>query len=190
MPEVWIIILFHQLLFQAMFVTKNIILYMRIGKQIRGDNKEATISIIFFTLFIGVSVGISILNNSFGKAHLLNDFLAMVIGLVILILNLFISLASLISMKDSWRIGVLENQKTELVTSGIYRFTRNAYFVSYLLMFVAYTVLLQNVILLGLSVLGFVFIHKMIIKEEIYLHSVHGVTYTQYKTKVPRYLIL
>ncbi|MCP4370343.1 MAG: isoprenylcysteine carboxylmethyltransferase family protein [Deltaproteobacteria bacterium] len=93
-------------------------------------------------------------------------------------------------MKDSWRVGVLEDQKTELVTTGIYRFTRNPYFVSYFLMFAAYTVLLQNLILFGLSILGFLIVHKMIMKEEKYLYSVHGDTYEQYKTKVPRYMII
>ena len=91
---------------------------------------------------------------------------------------------------DSWRVGVLEDQKTELVTTGIYRFTRNPYFVSYFLMLAAYTVLLQNFILFGLSILGFLFVHKMIIKEEKYLYSVHGDAYVEYKTKVPRYVII
>jgi len=94
------------------------------------------------------------------------------------------------NLKDSWRVGVLEDQKTELVTTGIYRFTRNPYFVSYFLMFAAYTVLLQNFILFGLSILGFLFVPKMIMKEEKYLYSVHGDAYVEYKTKVPRYVII
>ena len=94
------------------------------------------------------------------------------------------------NLQDSWRVCVLENQKTELITSGIYRFTRNPYFVSYLLMFAAYTVLLQNLILFGLSIVGFLFVHKMIMKEEEYLYSVHADAYVQYKMKVPRYIII
>ena len=96
----------------------------------------------------------------------------------------------MIHLKDSWRVGVLEEQKTELITTGIYRFTRNPYFVSYLLTLVAYTVLLQNVILLGLSIVGFGCVHRMVMKEEAYLYSVHGDAYLQYKMKVPRYIIL
>ncbi len=190
MPETWIVILIHQLVFQGMFVTKNIILRRKIGKQIRGKNIEATISIAFFVLFIGVAVAISVLKQPFGEVQLLNGFLAMIFGLVILFLNLIVSGASLMNLKDSWRVGVLEDQKTELITSGIYRFTRNPYFVSYLLMFAAYTVLLQNLILFGLSIVGFLFVHKMIMKEEKYLYSVHGDAYLEYKMKVPRYIII
>ncbi len=190
MQNTWLIILLHQLLFQGMFVMKNIILYRKIGKQIRGKNIEATISIIFFTFFIVVAVGMSFFNQPLGSIQLLNDLLAITLGLTLLILNIVVSGASLINLKDSWRVGVLEDQKTELITTGIFRFTRNPYFVSYFLMFAAYTVLIQNLILFGLSILGFLFVHKMIIKEEKYLYSIHGDAYVQYKRKVPRYVII
>ncbi len=189
MPEKWIVILIHQLVFQGMFVVKNIITHRKTGKQIRGKNREANNSIVFFTLFISVAVWMSFLNQPFGEVQLLNGFFAMTFGSVLLFLNLIVSGASLMNLKDSWRVGVLEDQKTELVTAGIYRFSRNPYFLSYLLMFAAYTVFLQNIILFGLSISGFLFIHKMILKEEKYLYSVHGDAYVQYKMKVPRYII-
>ncbi len=190
MPETWLVILLHQLVFQGMFVMKNIILRRKTGKQIRGKNREATISIAFFVLFIGVAVGMSFLKQPYGGVQLLNSFLAMTLGLALLFLNLIVSGASLMNLKDSWRVGVLEDQKTELITTGIYRFTRNPYFVSYFLMFAAYIILLQNLILFGLSIVGFLFVHKMIMKEEQYLYSVHGDAYEQYKMKVSRYIIL
>lgn len=190
MPKTWLVILLHQLVFQGMFVMKNLILRRKIGEQIRGKNIEATILIVFFTFFIVVAIGMSFFNQPLGEIQFLNNHLAMTFGLGLLFLNLVISGASLINLKDSWRVGILEDQKTELVTTGIYRYTRNPYFVSYFLMFAAYTVLLQNLILLALSMLGFLFVHKMIIKEEKYLYSVHGDAYLQYKMKVPRYVIV
>ncbi len=190
MIKTWLIILLHQLVFQGMFVTKNVILYRKTGTQIRGKNIEATISIAFFAFFIGAAVWMSFLKQPFGKIQLLNDLLAMTLGFGLLFLNLVVSGASLMNLKDSWRVGVIEDQKTELVTTGIYRCTRNPYFVSYFLMFAAYTVLLQNSILFGLSIVGFIIVHRMIMKEEKYLYSVHGDAYIQYKARVPRYLII
>ena len=189
MPKIWIIILVHQFIFQGMFAMKNIILRKQTGKPICGKNIEATISIAFFVFFIAAAMGLSLLKQPYGEIQLLNNLIAMTLVSSLLFLNLVVSGASLIHLKDSWRVGVLENQKTELVTTGIYRFTRNPYFVSYFLMFAAYTVLLQNIVLFGLSIVGFLFVHKMILKEEQYLYSVHGAAYAQYKTKVPRYLI-
>ena len=190
MSKTWLVILSHQLIFQGMFAMKSIILHRKIGKQIRGKNIEATVSIAFFAFFVGCAVWMSFLKQPYGKVQWLNDLSAMTLGAGLLFLNLVISGASLMNLKDSWRVGVLEDQKTELVTTGIYRFTRNPYFVSYFLMFAAYTVLLQNLILFGLSIAGFLFVHKMIMKEERYLYAVHGDAYVQYKAKVPRYLII
>jgi len=184
MIETWQVIIIHQVIFQGMFMAKNTILRKKIDKQIRGYNIEANISIAFFILFIGTAIWISFLDRPFGEVHLLSRFLAMALGVIFLFV---ISAASLISLKDSWRVGVLENQKTVLITSGIYSFTRNPYFVSYFLTFIGYTILLQNLILLGLSFIGFASVHWMIKKEEKYLYSVHGDAYRQYINKVPRY---
>ena len=194
MPATWLFIVLHQIVFQGMFVLKNIVLYRKIGQQIRGKNIEATLSIVFFVLFIGAALALA-LSRDFqeqtpGEILLLNEWTAMGSGLGLIVLNLLISIFSLLHLKDSWRVGVVAGQQTQLVSSGIYRFTRNPYFVSYILMFVAYTVLLQNVILLSLSLVGFIFVHKMILKEEKYLESVHGDVYLEYKTKTPRYLFV
>ena len=190
MPETWFVILLHQFVFQGMFAAKNIVLRRKLGKKIRGRNREATVSVAFFVLFIGVAVAFSLLQQPWGVVQWLHGFLTMMVGLALLCVSLIVSGAALIHLKDSWRVGVLEEQKTELITTGIYRFTRNPYFVSYLLTLVAYTVLLQNVILLGLSIVGFGCVHRMVMKEEAYLYSVHGDAYLQYRMKVPRYIIL
>jgi protein-S-isoprenylcysteine O-methyltransferase Ste14 len=190
MLKIWVVILLHQLIFQGMFVTKNLFLHKKIDKKIRGHNIEATISILFFAFFIGIAVVMSLVQQPIGKIQFLNDVFTMVVGLGLLVLNMIISAASLMGLKDSWRVGVLEDQKTELVTTGIYNFTRNPYFLSYALMFAAYTIILQNLLLFFLSICGFWLVHYMVLKEEKYLLSTHKNTYLQYKKKVPRYLII
>jgi len=190
MTASWVIILVHLIIFQGMFITKNITLGKKINKKIRGKNIEATLAIIYFSLIIIVALIVSIFNLSFGKIQLLQDSIALISGLVLLVFSLVISGASLVNLGDSWRVGVLEDQETSLVTTGIYRFTRNPYFVSYLLMFAGYTVLLQDIILLGLSIVAFIFVHNMILKEEDYLLAAHTRDFSDYKKKVPRYLFI
>ena len=89
-----------------------------------------------------------------------------------------------------WRVGVIEEQRTALVVDGVYRLTRNPYFVAYLLMFAGYTVLLQNLLLLALWLIGFGLVHAMVRKEEAYLERVHGQAYRDYRARVPRYILL
>ena len=173
-----------------MFFTKNIYLIRKTGNQIKGKNKEVVLSTIFFVLFISVSALFAFTASTIGSFLIIDTSYSLIIGSVLISINLFIGAVSLINMKDSWRVGVLEDQKTQLIERGIYKFSRNPYFLSYIMMFIAYTVLLQNIILFGLSIIGFLFIHSMISKEEQYLLRIHRDSYIQYKKRVPRYFII
>ena len=172
-----------------MFFAKNITLRRRLGMSIRGGNREAKLSTGFFFLLILCSVLLGLFENPFGTVDLIARSTALPIALALLAVNLLIGATSLVGLGDSWRVGVLEDQQTDLVEGGIYRFSRNPYFLSYLIMFAAYTVLLQSVILLVLSSVGFAMIHAMVLKEEKHLTALHGEMYRQYQKRVPRYIL-
>lgn len=182
------IILLHQLLFQGMFAAKNLVLRRRLGQPIRGRNREANRAVAFFALFIALSLALAWTESDIGAVNLLPDVAATALCFLLLALNLAIGAASLRDLGDSWRVGVIEAQRTDLVVDGIYGATRNPYFTAYLVMFAAYTVLLQNALLLVLSCIGFGLVHAMVLKEEAYLESVHGDAYRDYRARVPRYL--
>ncbi len=190
MNDATLIILIHQALFQGCFLLKNFTLSRKLGAPVRGSNPEARRAILFFTAFILVSLLLAVGNIQFARLHLLTEAAAMVLCLLLLVLNLVFGLASLRNLGESWRVGVLEDQATDLVQDGIYRFSRNPYFVAYLLMFAAYTVLLQNLVLLALSGVGLAFIHAMILKEEKHLQNLHGQAYRDYRHRVARYLLI
>jgi protein-S-isoprenylcysteine O-methyltransferase Ste14 len=184
------IILIHQIIFQGMFFAKNIYLRRKTGNQIKGKNIEAVLSTIFFVLFIAVSTIFAFTASTIGSFLIIDTSYSFIIASVLIFINMFIGATSLINMKDSWRVGVLEDQKTQLIEHGIYKFSRNPYFLSYIIMFIAYTVLLQNIILFVLSIVGILFINSMISKEEQYLLRIHRDSYIQYKKRVPRYFII
>ena len=184
------IILIHQIIFQGMFFAKNISLRRRLEMPIRGRNREANLSVGFFALLIIISLLLSLFDAPLGTFNLINKTSALTASLTLLVVNLLVGAASLTGLRDSWRVGVLEDQQTDLIERGIYRFSRNPYFLSYLIMFAAYTVLLQNIILLILSLVGFAMIHLMVLKEEKHLTALHGDKYRQYRKRVPRYIII
>jgi len=184
--DTWLILL-HQLLFQGMFFAKNLLLQRRLGHSIRGFNPEATLSIAFFMIFIGVSLWLSLGPDTHQHTGLQGGVMQATAGLFMLA-SLGIAAASLRDLGDSWRVGVIEEQETELIERGVYRFSRNPYFLAYLLMFAAYTTLLNSALLLVLSVIGFGMIHAMILREERYLASKHAADYERYRQSVPRYL--
>tara|TARA_R110001599_G_C12276670_1_gene662585 strand:- start:6924 stop:7490 length:567 start_codon:yes stop_codon:yes gene_type:complete len=184
--DTWLILL-HQLLFQGMFFAKNLLLERRLGHPIRGFNPEANLSIAFFVLFICVALWLSLSPDTHRTTGLPSGLTQATAGLLMLT-SLGIAVASLKDLGDSWRVGVIEEQQTELIEQGVYRFSRNPYFLAYLLMFAAYTILLQSFFLLALSVIGFGLVHAMILREERYLASKHAADYKRYRQRVPRYL--
>ena len=185
-----LIIVIHQVIFQGMFFAKNIALRRRLGMPIRGKNREAAFSIAFVGLFILVSVVLGLLDAPRGTVAFLPRNAALALALALLAVNLLVGAAALIGLRDSWRVGVLEDQHTDLVEGGMYRFSRNPYVLSYLMMFAGYVVLLQNLILLVIGLIGSACFHAMVLREERHLTALHGEKYRQYQIRVPRYLII
>jgi len=188
-----IILISHLFLFESMFFVKNIMLSKKLKGSVRGKNKEASISIILFAVTILIAIT-SILSEYLNKLFipipvLSNDYLIF-LGMFLLLLNLIISFLALIQMRDSWRVGIKEDDKADLIISGIFTITRNPYFVSYIVLFLAYILLVANVLIIISSLLAFISIHKMILKEEKYLEALHGDKYLNYKKNVPRYLLI
>lgn len=188
MTGLWIIICLHQITFQAMFMTKNIMLRKKLGRPIRGNSLQVNLSILFFMGYIGLALCFSLYAAPAGTIGAQGALITVIPAFILLGTNLVISAAALIHLKDSWRVGIIKQQKNDLVTTGIYGYSRNPYFVSYIIMFLGYAVLLQNLILLGLTIAGWIAVHGMIIKEEQYLSRVHGKAYQEYRDRVPRYL--
>lgn len=52
-------------------------------------------------------------------------------GLVLGCIGDVVFLIAVITMKDSWRAGIAEDDKTEMVTSGIYKISRNPAFLGF-----------------------------------------------------------
>ena len=78
---------------------------------------------------------------------------------------------------------------TQLVSTGIFRFSRNPMYLSLLLMLIAWTVWLGNSLAwLGVIVFILVMNHCQIAREEAYLESKFGDEYRHYKQKVRRWL--
>ena len=99
-----------------------------------------------------------------------------------------IFLLSVLCMKDSWRAGIPDKDKTELVTTGIYRFSRNPAFLGFDLMYVGVLLLYGNLLTLGFSVFAIVMLHLQILQEERYLVNTFGAPYQEYCRHVFRYL--
>ena len=105
-----------------------------------------------------------------------------VVGDVVFILSVW-------TMKDSWRAGVSETDKTELVTNGIYKISRNPAFLGFDLVYVGILMMFFNWILLAVSLFAIIMFHLQIVNvEEDFLLISFGQEYVEYRKMVHRYL--
>ena len=109
-------------------------------------------------------------------------------GFCIGMLGNLIFLASVLCMKDSWRAGIPDKDKTELVTTGIYRYSRNPAFLGFDLQYVGVLLMYGNLLTLAFSLFAMVMLHLQILQEERYLTNVFGAPYQAYRSHVCRYL--
>ena len=99
-----------------------------------------------------------------------------------------IFLLSVVSMKDSWRAGIPDQDRTALVTDDIYRFSRNPAFLGFDLQYIGVLLLYANPMTACLTVFAVVMLHLQILQEERYLTEVFGAPYMKYRNHTFRYL--
>jgi len=93
-----------------------------------------------------------------------------------------------LNLGASWRIGIDEDSRPGLVTSGLYHFCRNPIFFAILIMLTGYTVLLPTRLSLVLLIGAFIGIRQQVLTEEAYLHRTYGDDYRAYARRVGRFV--
>ena len=97
-------------------------------------------------------------------------------------------LAAVLCMRDSWRAGIPDRDKTELITSGIYAYSRNPAFLGFDLMYLGTFLLLGNWLTGLCSAFAILTLHLQILQEERFLEAAFGEPYRRYRTQTARYL--
>lgn len=111
-----------------------------------------------------------------------------IVGIVVTGIGVAIFMIAMIQMRTSWRVGIDYTSKTALITSGLYRFSRNPAFVGFDLMFIGLYLMYPNGITLCVTILNLATFHYLILQEEKYLRDTFGESYHLFSQSTPRYL--
>lgn len=153
----------------------------------KGKKKDTlmTVEIImkFATYSIVVVEVVSIGLNS----YVLNPTMR-IFGIFIGFIGVFIFGIAVYTMKDSWRAGIPDNDKTTMVTNGIYSISRNPAFVGFYLNYVGILLTFFNWTLFAFTIFSIILLHLQVLKEEEYLPMVFGNDYVIYRNQVGRYV--
>lgn len=112
-----------------------------------------------------------------------------VAGIVVFGVGLALTLLAQLQMGRSWRVGVDPNERTELVTHGVFGYVRNPIFSSMVLAFVGVALMVPNVVAWAAVALLIVGLEVQVrFVEEPYLARVHGDRYETYMRRAGRFL--
>lgn len=177
------------------FVIRTVITAKQIGKNplvFPKDDSAYALMGFYFKIFIVVLFAFTL---AYGCSHsvyvymskIQNSYL-LVAGGGIWIFALAWTLIAQKQMSKSWRIGIDAAEKTELVTTGLFTYSRNPIFLGMLLSLLGLLLIVPDAFTLMFFVVGFILMDVQIRLEEEYLQRMHGSAYTNYKEKTRRWI--
>ncbi|GJM11351.1 MAG: hypothetical protein DHS20C11_36270 [Lysobacteraceae bacterium] len=110
------------------------------------------------------------------------------LGVAICLIGIAITVIAQWQMGRSWRIGVAQRERTELVTHGLYSFSRNPIYTGVFIFGVGLLALLPDCYLAIVLIIGFygVDLHVRHV-EEPHMANMHSSEFAEYCARVGRY---
>lgn len=186
-------------LYIILWAVKRISLKNKIKKDINVfKNSTSPIQnyMLFFsnvlTIYAIIIVILHLLNIKFfvffQRVDFLNSIKFDILGFVISLFGLSLCLYAQIKMGVSWRVGIDEKNKTELITDGIYKYIRNPTYLGLFMVCFGVLIILPTISILFFAYSFVIFLEIQTRCEEDFLEKEHGKKYIEYKNKTKRYI--
>ena len=110
-------------------------------------------------------------------------------ALFLAIVGLIITVIGQQQMGSSWRAIVAKSKSTQLITHGLFKYSRNPVYMGTLILFFSVVILFPHIIMLICFLFAYLSIELLVrFDEEPHLKKVHGVEYENYCKSVNRFL--
>jgi protein-S-isoprenylcysteine O-methyltransferase Ste14 len=116
-----------------------------------------------------------------------SDLIAWV-GVGLCLAGLLFFVWSLVSFGRSFRVGIDTEHPDKLVTTGVFAVSRNPLYVAIWIVLLGQFLVFPNWILLIYLGAASWLLHRQVVREEAYLKQRYGSAYTDYASRVRRYL--
>jgi protein-S-isoprenylcysteine O-methyltransferase Ste14 len=154
-----------------------------------GSKPRKTITIERLLRFSSILIVMVILLSAIFDTSIFSNQIIRGIGLALFGCGTILFILAMVTMKDSWRAGVPDKDSTLIVTSGIYKLSRNPAFLGFDLTYIGACLAYGNILLYLLAVITITLMHLQILEEEKFLSTTFGNEYLIYKSKVGRYFM-
>ncbi len=184
--------------FGQVFILKSLMVARRIGKSplvFPRDNSAFSLIGFYFKMTLSIMLLYVLAFSFFPEWH--NNFLPIIaldrlilkyLGLVFLTVALVWSVIAQANMNNSWRMGIDKVTKTDLVTTGLFTYSRNPVFLGMILCLTGLFMITPNALTGLFLILCYMLIQIQIRLEEEFLTKEHGQKYLEYKQRVRRFI--
>lgn len=179
------------------FVLRSVILWKQTGVNpfVFGNTEKAHdyIGRVYKVMVLGtwISIGIYSFYSAWYSYLMPIDYLELdrlkTVGLILLIISFLWTSVAQYQMSKSWRIGIDYEEKTDLISHGLFKYSRNPIFLGVLISYLGTFLIIPNILSFSILLVTFVTIQTQVRLEEEYLESAQGQEYTDYKSKVGRW---
>ncbi|MCY3541433.1 MAG: isoprenylcysteine carboxylmethyltransferase family protein [Gammaproteobacteria bacterium] len=145
----------------------------------------------YLQIVVLLAVLVIVILESLGtlKPHFEFATVGEIVGLTLCGLGAILTMVSQYQMGESWRIGVDETETTELVTHGMFSYSRNPIYCGMLVVGLGFLVLVPHTFTAMCFILAFIGIDLQVRKiEEPHLEKVFGEEYDEYTRRINRYI--
>ena len=146
----------------------------------------------FLTVYVSIIIVLHIVDFHMGILFVryitLSTFIFDIVGFGIGLLGLCLCLYSQHTMDSSWRVGIDEHTKTDLVTNGLYSLIRNPTYVGLFLLNIGVWLIWPTWTIFLYNLLTFIFFEIQVRCEEDYLFTIHQDNYRIYFKQTKRYI--
>jgi protein-S-isoprenylcysteine O-methyltransferase Ste14 len=146
---------------------------------------------ILFIAGMGMGVGsvILVLNDALEPIDALDTGVVHVIGIALAAAGAMAVFAAQLGMGESWRIGVSDEERTELITGGWFSLVRNPIYSAMILAWAGFALMVPTWLGFAgvIAVASGLELHVRVV-EEPYLLRTHGGAYRAYAARVGRFV--
>jgi protein-S-isoprenylcysteine O-methyltransferase Ste14 len=179
-----IVLLLGMVLIRALLMKRNGIKAIHFGEIDKKDFLIPPFALFYFYIVFAAAFNFPTVS----RQEFFYSGTASWVGVLLCLVGLFLLFLSLVSFGKSFRVGIDQVHPEELVTTGIFAFSRNPIYVAFGLVLLGQFLVFSNWILLVYMVAAIWLFHRQILREEEYLRSHYGQPYSEYCGRVRRYL--
>lgn len=179
-----LLLLMGMVIVRALWLHRSGIRVMNFGRIDKSDFLIPPFALFYFYTIFAAAFGWPLLSD---QRFFHSDLLAWV-GVFLCYMGLLFLLLSLIAFGKSFRVGIDTDRADRLVTSGVFRITRNPIYMAFFGVLIGQFLVFPNWVTLIYLIAGIWLIHRQVLREETFLQNHYGQEYADYSRRVRRYL--